>query len=156
VGEPIIDLCPVCGRVHVTSTEGAACAVCDPPAPGEPRLLVRRPCTPCDGDGTVADDRNDLLDVCGECDGHGVTYRTPTPADLVAHVARMRDTEAVALVVALVRALPDKGPKPWQDGDARCHCTHCRWCGRLHRTEDYGAHRSTCVLGLVVEGVRRG
>jgi hypothetical protein len=36
VDEPTIDACPVCGRLHVTSTEGAACESCEPSLPAMP------------------------------------------------------------------------------------------------------------------------
>src|SRR6185369_2251337 len=36
--------------------------------------------------------------------------------------------------------LERQGPKPWEQGDERCHCSHCRYCGRLFRTVDIDAH----------------
>jgi len=93
---------------------------------GEPKRLMRAPCVHCDGDGTVLDRHYpSMLDVCGECEGHGVTYRTPTPADLVAHVVALPAEEARALLVALLRARPDeavaavdacKVARAWDDG----------------------------------------
>ncbi len=37
---PTIDACPVCGRLHVTPTEGAACDDCDPPQPEPPPAMA--------------------------------------------------------------------------------------------------------------------
>lgn len=64
------------------------------------------------------------------------SYGTPTPADIAAHLLA---TEA--------------GPKPWRDGDERCHCTHCDWCGRLYRTADIWRHREVCPVVAVAHAM---
>ena len=96
--EPIIDLCPVCGRTHVTSTEGAACDDCDPSA--QAKLLVRVACPKCGGEGAREGEP-----WCVRCDGDGQICRTPTPADL------LTDPRVAALVEALRRET-DGHPHP--------------------------------------------
>lgn len=45
----------------------------------------------------------------------------------------------------------ENGPKPWRDGDERCHCSHCSACGRLYRTADIARHREICpVVGVAL------
>ncbi len=85
---PILDLCPACGRVHVTSAEGAACETCDPGA--HAKLLVRVACPKCGGEGAREGEP-----WCVRCDGDGLIGRTPTPADL------LTDPRVRALVAAL-------------------------------------------------------
>lgn len=52
----------------------------------------------------------------------------------------MTDDEIEAI---LARAA--KSPRPWTDGDERCHCTHCGACGHLFRTADIHSHRDVCL-----------
>jgi hypothetical protein len=86
----------------------------------------------------------------------GGEYRDPTAADVIAHVNAMPAEEAWPLLVAMVKAR-DAGPRPWRDGDPRCHCTHCDSCWRLYRTEDINAHRNVCPMRLLqVRGVLHG
>lgn len=62
----------------------------------------------------------------------------------MAEISRTRAPPAADDLIAALAALPVDGPRPWRDGDPRCHCTHCDGCGRLFRTEDIAAHRSRC------------
>lgn len=50
---------------------------------------------------------------------------------------------------AAIAALPGKTLRPWKDGDARCHCTHCALCGELYRTEDIAKHEDECQAALL-------
>ncbi len=60
-------------------------------------------CDTCGGEGVYGAD-GDSWD-CACCTE---VFRTPTPADLVAHVAALPGDEARALLVALLRARPDE------------------------------------------------
>jgi hypothetical protein len=112
-------------------------------------LVVRVACPKCRGAGAREGEP-----WCVHCDGDGLIGRTPTPADLVAHVVALPAEEARALLVALLRARPDEGPKPWKDGDPRGHCSHCSSCARLYRTKDIDAHQDVCTLRLLQQAVR--
>lgn len=59
-------------------------------------------CVCCGGTGTLDDG-----DAPEWCYCRWMTYRTPTPADLVAHVVALPAEEARALLVALLRARPE-------------------------------------------------
>lgn len=50
---------------------------------------------------------------------------------------------------AAIAALPGKTLRPWKDGDARCHCTHCALCGEAYRTEDIAQHEDECQAALL-------
>ena len=115
-------------------------------------------CETCGGEGLFVDGE---LEEQVDCPCAEDQYRRPTPADLAAHVALLPEGEQIALLVALVKPLTAKGPAPWRDGDKRCHCTHCDYCGRLFRSAEIGAHRDVCVVrrlavGLIHAEVARG
>lgn len=61
----------------------------------------------------------------------------PTAADLVTYLQARP-----GVIVEMFGG--DAGPPPWQDGDPRCHCTHCEACGRLYPTDYIRQHRDAC------------
>ncbi len=75
---------------------------------------------------------------------HGV--RIATSDDIVAHIAELPPDERLSQLRAIIKACSPREPKPWSDGDPRCHCTHCDSCWRMYRTVDIDAHRLGCVL----------
>lgn len=44
---------------------------------------------------------------------------------------RLPHEDAVLVLRGLIRAR-ETGPRPWEDGDERCHCTPCEGCGKLY------------------------
>jgi len=91
-------------------------------------LWHHRTCESCRGWGRVWSTTASAATMgilCMDCRGSGQRQRTPTPADLVAHVVALPAEEARALLVALLRARPEeavaavdasKVARAWDDG----------------------------------------
>ena len=114
----------------------------------------RNGCQALSADGALAWCAERVIPGKGFCRAHLEANHKHRELVQANDLLALEPAERVARLVAFVLACPDDGPKPWQDGDPRCHCTHCEGCGRLYRTEDIQMHRDVCVIGLVVRGTR--
>lgn len=48
-----------------------------------------------------------------------------------------------------IASLPGKTVKPWRDGDARCHCSHCDLCGDCYPTNVLHDHEQECCAAVL-------
>lgn len=81
--------------------------------------------------------------------------RFATADDITAHVVALPPDERLSQLRAIITACSPGEPRPWRDGDERCHCTHCNGCGRLYRSADIEAHRDVCLIRQLAQRVRR-
>lgn len=112
--------CPFCGstETEVDVDSGVSCLTCSSTGPGPDHYSETE---------TEAQEMADLIRVWNK--------RAETPIEVGGEVG-----ERWAALLA------DAGRvKPWKDGDARCHCSHCPGCGDIFPTSAIGMHQPACV-----------